>query len=462
MNYLVVGAGNASRPVARLLNYLGHKVIITDLKEMSEFKPIYQTWLHKMEDEGIILDLKNPQPTLDGIEAVYMPPTLPKDAPIAKLIAESDVKILTNEEFSEMINDLVPVDIIGITGSMGKTTTTSLITGVFKAAGYDVWSCSSLANNLVSETIIDGIITGEAENCDIAVFELPHGSLGLLDRLKIKIGILSYLTKEHLNEFGGSYEKYIERKLLIQDICEIFIANNECKSETDLLRDDTIFYTMDKDVDFKGTRADKSLTITYDGGEFTTPFKMMSYFFENAVGAAAVGIKYGLSEEDIIKGLSTFKNLSAHMEDYGDYNGRQVIVDAAFLPDGIRATLDYFEGESLVVFLDHFDTSWVRDKAEVGRVLDEYDNIKAVLASGFDESIQKVELHIAQEILDAITNENMVKIATESLEKAAELSFKYSEPGDIILHMGPLISFDRINVLNKINKGLEDGRRKYE
>lgn len=462
MNYLVVGAGNASRPVARLLNYLGHKVIITDLKEMSEFKPIYQTWLHKMEDEGIILDLKNPQPTLDGIEAVYMPPTLPKDAPIAKLIAESDVKILTNEEFSEMINDLVPVDIIGITGSMGKTTTTSLITGVFKAAGYDVWSCSSLANNLVSETIIDGIITGQAENCDIAVFELPHGSLGLLDKLKIKIGILSYLTKEHLNEFGGSYEKYIERKLLIQDICEIFIANNECKNETDLLRDDTIFYTMDKDVDFKGTRADKSLTITYDGGEFTTPFKMMSYFFENAVGAAAVGIKYGLSEEDIIKGLSTFKNLSAHMEDYGDYNGRQVIVDAAFLPDGIRATLDYFEGESLVVFLDHFDTSWVRDKAEVGRVLDEYDNIKAVLASGFDESIQKVELHIAQEILDAITNENVVKIATESLEKAAELSFKYSEPGDIILHMGPLISFDRINVLNKINKGLEDGRRKYE
>nr|WP_295000043.1 Mur ligase family protein [uncultured Methanobrevibacter sp.] len=462
MNYLVVGAGNASRPVARLLNYLGHKVIITDLKEMSEFKPIYQTWLRKMEGEGIILDLKNPQPALDGIEAVYMPPTLPKDAPIAKLIADSDVKILTNEEFSEMINDLVPVDIIGITGSMGKTTTTSLITSVFKAAGYDVWSCSSLANNLVSETIIDGIITGQAENCDIAVFELPHGSIGLLDRLEIKIGILSYLTKEHLNEFGGSYEKYIERKLLIQDICEIFIANNECRNETDLLRDDTIFYTMDKDVDFKGTRSGKSLTITYDGGEFTTPFKMMSYFFENAVGAAAVGIKYGLSEEDVIKGLSTYKNLSAHMEDYGDYNGRQVIVDAAFLPDGIRATLDYFEGKSLVVFLDHFDTSWVRDKAEVGRVLDEYDNIKAVLASGFDESIQKVELHIAQEILDAITNENMVKIATESLEKAAELSFKYSEPGDIILHMGPLISFDRINVLNKINKGLEDGRRKYE
>ena len=462
MNYLVVGAGNASRPVARLLNYLEHNVTITDLKEMSEFKPIYQTWLHKMEGEGITLDLNNPNPTLDNVEAVYIPPTLPKDAPISNLIDESDVRILTNEQFSKMVNELVPTDIIGITGSMGKTTTTMLISSVFKAAGYNVWTCSSLANNLVSETIIDGIITGKAQNCDIAVFELPHGTLGLLNKMDIKIGVLSYLTKEHLNEFGGSYEKYIQRKLLIQNVSEILIANAECISETDLLREDTIFYKMDDNVDFKGTMGDKSLTIKYEGGEFTTPFNMMSYFFENAVGAAAVGLNYGISQENIIKALSEFKGLSAHMEDYGDYNGRQVIIDAAFLPDGIRATLDYFKGENLIVFLDHFDTSWVRDKAEVGRILDEYDNIKAVLASGFDESIQKVEIHIAYEILDAITNEKMIKIATDSLEEAAELSFKYSEPGDIILHMGPLISFDRVNILNKIMKGLKNGSRKYE
>ena len=248
----------------------------------------------------------------------------------------------------------------------------------------------------------------------------------------------------------------------MQDISETFIANAECADETDLLRDDTIFYALDKDVDFKGTMQDKQITIRYGDEEFTSPFYMMSYFFENAVGAAAVGINYGLTQDDIIKGLTEFKGISAHMEDFGDYNGRQVIVDAAFLPDGIRTTLDYFEGKELVVFLDHFDTSWVRDKHEVGLILDEYDNIKAVLASGFDESIQKVELHIAEEILDAITKHDMVKVATESLEEAAALSFKYSEPGDIILHMGPLISFDRENIVNKIKIGLEDGKRRYK
>lgn len=462
MNYLVVGAGNASRPVARLLNYLGHKVIMTDLKEMSEFKPIYQTWLHKMGDEGVVLDLKSPEPTLDGIDAVYMPPTLPSTAPIAKLIAQSDVEILTNEEFSQMINDLLPVDVIGITGSMGKTTTTTLIECVFKGAGYRTWTCSSLANNLVSETIIDGIVTGKVDECDIAIFELPHGSLGLLDKLNIKIGVLSYLTPEHLNEFGGSYEKYQQRKLIMQDISETFIANAECKNESDALRDDTIYYALDKDVDFSGVMGDGEITISYGDEEFTAPFNMMSYFFENAVGAAAVGINYGISQEDIIKALSEYKGISAHMEDFGEMNGRKVIIDAAFLPDGIRTTLDYFEGQTLVVFLDHFDTSWVRDKEEVGHILDEYDNIKAVLASGFDESIQKVEIHIANEILDAITEHDIVKVATESLEEAAALSFKYSEPGDIILHMGPLISFDRENIVNKIKIGLEDGRKRYE
>ena len=461
MNYLVVGAGNASRPVARLLNYLGHKVIMTDLKEMSEFKPIYQTWLHKMDEEGVILDLKNPNPTLDGIEAVYVPPTLPSTAPIAKLIDESDVKILTNEEFSQMINDLVSTDIIGITGSMGKTTTTTLITSVFKGAGYNVWSCSSLANNLVSETIIDGIVTGKADECDIAVFELPHGSLGLLDQLNIKIGVLSYLTPEHLNEFEGSYEKYQKRKLIMQDICETFIANAECMRETDLLREDTIFYALDKDVDFKGTMGDKELTIEYGDRKFKTPFYMMSYFFENSVGASAVALTYGVEKEDIITALTNFKGLPAHMDDVGTYNGRKVILDSAFLYDGMKITLDYFKEDSVVLFLDHFDTLSVRDKTEVGQLIGQYD-LKAVIASGFNEVTQEVEMHAAQEILDAVDNPNIEKVAVETIEKAAELTFKYSDPGDIILHMGPLIAYDRLTTVDKIMKGLDEGCRKYE
>ena len=461
MNYLVVGAGNASRPVARLLNHLGHKVTVTDLKDMDSFKIEFQRSLKEMESEGVILDLNNQNPTLDGIEAVYMPPTLPESAPIAKLIKDSDVKILTNEEFSKIVNDLIPVDIIGITGTMGKTTTTFITTSIFKAAGYSVWSCSSLVNNLVSEAIIDGIVKGKAQDCDIAIFELPHGTIGLLNRLDIKIGLLTNIAEDHLSEFGGSLELYQQRKLILEKMSETFIANGSCFDIINAQRDDALYYALDEEVDFKGTVGDESLTVEYGEDSFTTPFYMMSYFFENSVGASAVALTYGVKKEDIVKALTEFKGLPAHMDDVGTYNGRKVILDSAFLYDGMKITLDYFKDDSVVLFLDHFDTLSVRDKAEVGERVSNYD-IKAVIASGFNEVTQRVEMEAAQEILDAITNPDIEKVACEDIEIAAELTFKYSEPGDIILHMGPLIAYDRLTTVDKIMKGLEKGVKKYE
>ena len=461
MNYLVVGAGNASRPVARLLNYLGHSVVITDLKDISEFKIEFQRSLIEMEKEGVKLDMANKDPSVEGFEAVYMPPTLPETAPIAQKIKDSDLKVLTNEEFSKMVNDLIPVDIIGITGTMGKTTTTFITTSLFKQAGYNVWSCSSLVNNLVPEAIIDGIVKGKAQDCDIAIFELPHGTIGLLNRLNIKIGLLTNVAEDHLSEFGGSLELYQQRKLVLEAMSETFIANHSCYDIINPKRVDALYYALDEDVDFKGTVGDKSLTIEYENDSFTTPFHMMSYFFENSVAASAVALTYGVKKEDIIDALTEFKGLPAHMEDVGNYNGRKVILDSAFLYDGMKITLDYFKDESVVLFLDHFDTLSVRDKAEVGELVSNYD-IKTVIASGFNEVTQEVEMEAAQEILDAITNAKIEKVAVENIEIAAEETFKYSKPGDIILHMGPLIAYDRLTTVDKIMKGLEKGSKKYE
>ena len=309
MNYLIVGAGNASRPVARLLNYLNHNVVITDLKDISEFKIEFQRSLIEMEKEGVTLDLGNSNPSIDDFDGVYMPPTLPESAPIAKMISNSNLKILTNEDFSKIVNDLIPVDIIGITGTMGKTTTTFITTSLFKQAGYNVWSCSSLVNNLVSEAIIDGIVKGKAQNCDIAIFELPHGTIGLLNRLDIKIGLLTNVAEDHLSEFGGSLEKYQQRKLILEKMSETFIANYSCFDIINSQRDDALYYALDEDVDFKGSVGDSSLTVSYNNDSFTTPFYMMSYFFENSVAASALALTYGIDKNDIIAALTEFKGL---------------------------------------------------------------------------------------------------------------------------------------------------------
>lgn len=458
MNCLVIGAGNAGRPVARLLNNQGYKVIMTDPKTIDDFKVDVQSIIRQMEKEGVILDLGNPDPNVDDIDIVYKAPTLPDSASIAKKVKEANLDIITHEDFSKMVNDLIPVDIIGITGTMGKTTTTFITTSIFKQAGYKVWACSSLVNNLVSEAIVDGIVKGKAQDCDIAIFELPHGTIGLLNDLNIKIGLLTNIAEDHLSEFGGSLEKYQERKLLLEKMSETFIANNSCREIISPVRDDAIYYGLkpcDK-CDFVGEIGEESLTIN----DFTTPFHMMSYFFENSVAASAVALTYGISKEDIIDALSDFRGLPAHMEDVGEYNGRKVILDSAFLYDGMKITLEYFKDENVVLFLDHFDTLSKRDKQEVGQLVGEY--VDTVIASGFNEVTQEVEMEAAYEVLDAIENPDAVKVAVEDIEKAAELTFKYSKPGDIILHMGPLIAYDRKTTVEKIMRGLEKGSKKYD
>lgn len=460
MNYLVIGAGNAGRPVARLLNNQNHKVIITDPKGLSDFKSDVQRILKQMEKEGVILDLGNKDPSIEGIDKVYMAPSLPESAPIAKKVKLANLDVLTNEDFSKMVNDLIPVDIIGITGTMGKTTTTFITTSIFKQAGYKVWSCSSLDNNLVSEAIIDGIVKGKANGCDIAIFELPHGTIGLLNSLDIKIGLLTNIAEDHLSEFGGSLEKYQKRKLVLEKMSETFIANNSCRDIVSKVRDDALYYALDKECDFTGTIGDESLAIKYHDGEFITPFHMASYFFENSLGASGVGLTYGISSDEIIDALSEFRGLPAHMEDVGQYNGRKVILDSAFLYDGMKVTLDYFKDENVVLFLDHFDTLSKRDKAEVGKLVGQY--VDVIIASGFNEVKQIVELDAAYEILDAVDNPDAIKVATKDIDEAAELTFKYSKPGDIILHMGPLIAYDRLTVVDKIMKGLEEGSKKYD
>ena len=85
MNCIVVGAGNAGRPVARILNYIDHQVLITDQKKLEEFPKNNQKILHQMEKEGIELNLgSNSTPELKYFDSAYISPTIPADSLIRK------------------------------------------------------------------------------------------------------------------------------------------------------------------------------------------------------------------------------------------------------------------------------------------------------------------------------------------------------------------------------------------
>ena len=467
MNVIVVGAGNAGRPVARLLNYAGHTVKITDPKKIEDFHMDVQKTLKLMESEGVELDLGVFEPNLDGIDTVYLSPTVPENAPAYKIIKEANLNVFSNDDFGRLADSFIDIDIIGITGSVGKTSTTHMVTEIFRTAGYQVWICSSMTQNLVSEVIVDGIIKGIPEKSDIAVLELPHGTAGLMAELQLKVS-------------------------------ENFITSIHCKDTVKEARPDAIFYAMVKDLpgydpskkseyfdkvanfeevaigegqvcNFIGDSAKGAIDIAYKfrnksnelkKGNFTSDFHMMSYYYENAVAATAIAMAYGLPVEIIKEGLANFKGLSVHMEYIGDYNGREVYIDASYLIEGITAALDFLGDRSLVLLLDNFDTSTYRDKKETGKLMGKYADV--MVATGFNEVYQRVDLEPAQELLDAAVDSDAVKVIAGTMEEGAELAIKYSKPGDTILHLGPQLMQDPEGIMEKIVTGLEEGCKKYD
>ena len=82
------------------------------------------------------------------------------------------------------------------------------------------------------------------------------------------------------------------------------------------------------------------------------------------------------------------------MEYIGDYNGREVYIDASYLIEGITAALDFLGDRSLVLLLDNFDTSTYRDKKETGKLMGKYADV--MVATGFNEVYQRVDLEPAQ------------------------------------------------------------------
>ncbi|BDZ71500.1 Mur ligase family protein [Methanobacterium petrolearium] len=467
MKCVVIGAGNAGRPAARLLNYAGHQVMITDQKKFEDFPEDVQETLKKMEEEGVNLQLGWDDPTdIEDVDAFYISPNIPKESTIRHYLVDNELKLLINEDIAKILENSINMDVIGVTGTLGKTSTTHIISEIFKNAGYNVWTCSSQSGNLLSEVIVEGIINGDHIKSDIAVLELPHGTIRLLSELKLKIGLMTNLYSDHLSEFEGSLEKYIQRKLMITHSTDILISNIQCK---DLLKSTQkpIFYcTGNQLCDVSGVLADGNIEIKYKiksrEGEFKTEFNLRGYYFENSVAAATVGLAYGLKVESIEDALSKFKGISGHLEYIGKYSDREVHFDAAFVPEGILSTLEEFPvtgNSNLIILIDNPDSTNPRDKFQIGKILGKHAHV--IIASGYNETTGILDMESANEVLRGAKDSNCLKIAVEDMVTAGELSIKHSKPGDIILHIGPGAITNYEELKSKMIKGLETGCKKY-
>ena len=195
-NVAVIGIGISNRPLIKLLKESGANVTAYDKREEASLGDIAD----EMKSLGVRMVLgENYLDKLEG-EIIFKTPGLRFDHP-ALLAAKERGAVVTSE--MEVFFDVCPCRIIGVTGSDGKTTTTTLIYKILEKSGYKVWLGGNIGNPLLCDA-------GKMTPSDIVVLELSSFQLHTMKKSP-NIAVITNITPNHL-DMHKDYEEYIDAK----------------------------------------------------------------------------------------------------------------------------------------------------------------------------------------------------------------------------------------------------------
>ena len=196
---VILGAGESGAGAAVLAKKEGFDVFVSD---MSAIKDKYKKML---DDRGI--EWEEGQHTEEKIlnaDEIIKSPGIPKEAPIVQKLIAQGTHIISEIEFAGRYTNS---KMICITGSNGKTTTTSLIYHIFKDAGYDAGLAGNIGNSLALQVAEDPH--------EYYIIELSSFQLDNMYDFRANIAILLNITPDHLDRYDYKFENYADAKMRI-------------------------------------------------------------------------------------------------------------------------------------------------------------------------------------------------------------------------------------------------------
>ncbi len=196
---VALGAGESGVGAAILAKEKGYDVFVSD---MGEIKPHYAALL---EQYGIPYESgKHSAELILNADEVVKSPGIPDTAPMVKALIEQGTPIISEIEFAARYTD---AKMICITGSNGKTTTTSLIYDMLRRAGLDVGLAGNIGNSLALQVA--------QQDHAYYVIELSSFQLDNMYDFRADIAILLNITPDHLDRYNFEFQNYINAKMRI-------------------------------------------------------------------------------------------------------------------------------------------------------------------------------------------------------------------------------------------------------
>ncbi len=195
----VLGAGESGVGAAVLAVKEGFEVFVSD---MSAIKPHYR---EQLMTRGIEFEEgRHTEERILAADQVIKSPGIPNDAPMILKIKEKGIPVISEIEFAGRYTSS---KMICITGSNGKTTTTSLIYHIFRMAGLNVGLAGNIGNSLALQVAEDPH--------DYYVIELSSFQLDNMYDFKADIAVLMNITPDHLDRYGYEMQNYVDAKMRV-------------------------------------------------------------------------------------------------------------------------------------------------------------------------------------------------------------------------------------------------------
>ena len=310
---LVLGLARSGEAAARLLSQLGAIVTVNDSKPFDE-NPMAQSLL----EEGIkVICGNHPLELLDENFALMVKnPGIHYDNPMVEKALDKGIPVITEVELAYLVSE---APIIGITGSNGKTTTTTMIADVLNAGGKH----ALLSGNIgfpASEVV------KTATKDDTLVMELSSFQLMGVRAFHPRMAVITNLMPTHI-DYHGSFENYVAAKWHIQDQMTaddylILNANQDlAKTLAQKTQATVVFFSTKEKVDgaylehgflcFKGEKVMEASHLGIPG----------SHNIENALATIAVAKLSGIENNVIVDTLSAFGGVKHRLQKLGSING---------------------------------------------------------------------------------------------------------------------------------------------
>lgn len=425
---LLVGLAKTGVSTIKKLDKLGAKIIVNDIKSKDQLKDIIKQ-IENLDSVEYILG--HHLEDISNIDLTIVSPGVPLDLPFIKKLQSENINIIGEVELAYKLSK--NPTFVGITGTNGKTTTTSLVGEIFKKASKDSYIVGNIGNPVIDTVDL-------TDENSFLITELSSFQLESIEDFKPRVSTIINITEDHLNRHH-TMENYINAKANIfknQDVNDFCILNydDEIVRELGNKTNAKVLYFSQKEKVSQGAYLDDNNNIVIKVND--KEIKLLNkdelslpgnHNLENCMAAILMSYVLGIDLEIIKDTLKTFKSVEHRLEFVTDKDGIMFVNDSKGTnPDStIKAITSYDKPIVLI--------AGGKDKQSDFTEMISYatKNVKAIVLLG--ETADKIEQTAKLQGMN-----NIFRVS--DMKEAVKTAYKLAQSGDVVLLSPACASWD--------------------